>query len=103
MCQKRKWLPHKDDKSDREKGYTSKEFNKYYEDEGLEHQLIVGYAPEQNDISERNNRAMMEIARSILIGKGVEAVRIMVYLLNRCPTKTMEGKTHIEAWSGRNL
>ena len=94
-------------RSDRGKEYNSKEFDKYYEDEGLEHQLIVGYALEQNDVSKRKNRTIMEIVRSILIEKGLpkilwsEAVSTTVYLLNRCPTKVVEGKTPIEAWSGR--
>ena len=32
-------------RSDRDKEYTSKEFDKYYEDEGLEHQLTIQCTP----------------------------------------------------------
>nr|KYP39141.1 Retrovirus-related Pol polyprotein from transposon TNT 1-94 [Cajanus cajan] len=48
----------------------------------------------------------MEMARSMLKEKGlpntfwVEAVYIAVYILNRCPTKVVQDKTLIEAWSG---
>ncbi|CAL2225681.1 unnamed protein product [Prunus armeniaca] len=92
-------------RSDRGKEYTSKEFNKFCEDEGVEHQLTVGYAPEQNGVSERKNRTIMEMARSMIFEKGlpntfwVEAVYTAVYLLNRCPTKALQNKTPIEAWS----
>ena len=94
-------------RSDRGKEYTSNEFNKFCEDEGMEHQLTVGYAPEQNGVSERKNRTVMEAARAMLLEKGLpkrfwaEAVSTAVYLLNRCPTKAVQNKTPIEAWSGR--
>ena len=94
-------------RSDRGKEYTSKEFDKFCEDEGVDHQLTVGYAPEQNGVSERKNRTVMEMARSILKDKNLpnifwaEAVYTAVYLLNRCPTKAVENKTPIEAWSGQ--
>ena len=94
-------------RSDRRKEYTSNEFNKFCEDEGVEHQLTVGYAPEQNGVSERKNRTVMEMARLMLEEKRIpktfwaEAVYTAVYLLNRCPTKAVQNKTPIEAWSGR--
>ena len=93
--------------SDRGKEYTSNKFNKFCEDEGVEHQLKVGYAPEQNEVSERKNRTVMEMARTMLMDKGlpkifwVEAVYTAVYLLNRCPTKAVQEKTPIEAWSDK--
>jgi transposase InsO family protein len=94
-------------RSDRGKEYTSKEFNKFCEEEGVEHQLTVGYAPEQNGVSERKNRTVMEMARSMLYENGLpktfwaEAVYTAVYLLNRCPTKALQDKTPIEAWSNQ--
>lgn len=69
--------------------------------------MTVGYAPEQNGVSERKNRTVMEMARSMLYEKGLpktfwaEAVYTAVYLLNRCPTKAVQNKTPIEAWSGQ--
>jgi hypothetical protein len=49
----------------------------------------------------------MEAARAMLLEKGLpkrfwaEAVSTAVYLLNRCPTKAVQNKTPIEAWSRR--
>ena len=91
-------------RSDRSKEYTSGEFNKFCEEkEGMEHQLTVGYTPEQNGVSERKNRTIMETTRAMLMEKGLsktfwaEAVSTTVYLLNRCPTKVIQDKTPVEA------
>ena len=49
----------------------------------------------------------MEMARSMLKEKGLpntfwaEAVYTAVYILNRCPTKSVKDKTPIEAWNGK--
>nr|UBX54621.1 transposon Pol polyprotein [Lupinus angustifolius] len=94
-------------RSDRGKEYNSHEFDKFCEDEGIEPQLTVAYTPQQNGVSERKNRTVMEMARSMLKEKGLpntfwaEAVYTVVYIMNRCPTKAIEGKSPIEAWSGR--
>lgn len=93
-------------RSDRGTEYTSKEFNKFCEDEGVERQLIVGYTPQQNGVSERKNMTVMEMARSMLKDKSMpykfwaEAVYTAVYLQNRCSTKDVSDMTPLEAWSG---
>ena len=82
-------------RSDRGKEYTSNEFDKFCEDEGMERQLSVSYTPQQNGVSERNNQTVMEMAKSMLFEKGLqrsfwaEAIHTTVYLLNRCPTKAV--------------
>ena len=49
----------------------------------------------------------MELARAMLIEKSLppslwaEAVSHAAYIRNRCPTKALEGKTPLEAWTGR--
>jgi transposase InsO family protein len=94
-------------RSDRGKEYTSNEFDKFCEEEGVERQLTVGYTPQQNGVSERKNQTVMEMAKSMLFEKGMpkefwpEAVNTAVYLLNRCPTKAVWNMTPFEAWSGR--
>lgn len=94
-------------RSDRGKEYNSNEFDRFCEDEGVEHQQTVGYAPEQNGVSERKNRTVMEMARTMLKERGlpnsfwIEAVNTAVYLLNRLPTKAVQNKTPIEAWSSQ--
>ncbi|KAK4386664.1 Retrovirus-related Pol polyprotein from transposon TNT 1-94 [Sesamum angolense] len=94
-------------RSDRGKEYNNSEFDKFCEEEGIEHQTTVSYNPQQNEVSERKNRTVMEMARSMLQEKHLpkafwaEAVYTAVYLLNRCPTKAVQNMTPIEAWSGK--
>ncbi|KAL0358315.1 UNVERIFIED_CONTAM: putative mitochondrial protein [Sesamum angustifolium] len=76
-------------RSDRGKEYNNSEFDKFCEEEGIEHQTTVSYNPQQNGVSERKNRTVMEMARSMLQEKHLpkafwaEAVYTAVYLLNR--------------------
>ncbi|KAK4394765.1 Retrovirus-related Pol polyprotein from transposon TNT 1-94 [Sesamum angolense] len=43
-------------RSDRGKEYNNSEFDKFCEEEGIEHQTTVSYNPQQNGVSERKNR-----------------------------------------------
>ncbi|KAL0335094.1 UNVERIFIED_CONTAM: putative mitochondrial protein [Sesamum radiatum] len=94
-------------RSDRGKEYNNSKFDKFCEEEGIKHQTSVSYNPQQNGVSERKNRTVMEMARSMLQEKHLpkafwaEAVYTAVYLLNRCPTKAVQNMTPIEAWSGK--
>jgi transposase InsO family protein len=94
-------------RSDRGNEYTSNQFHKFCEDEGMERQLTVSYTPQKNGVSERKNQIVMEIVKSMLHEKGLpktlwaEAIYTAVYLMNRCTTKAVWGKTLFEAWSGR--
>lgn len=53
-------------RSDNGKEYTSTQFNMYCEEAGIEHQLTTPYTPQQNGVSERRNRYVMEMARYML-------------------------------------
>ena len=70
------------------------------------HQMTTPYSPQQNGVSERKNRTVMEMVNCMLFEKKLpkllwaEAVSTSVYLLNRLPTKSVQSKTPIEAWSG---
>lgn len=86
--------------------YISDRFNSFYEEAGIEHQLTVPYSPQQNGVSERKNRTIMDISRCLLQEKNqpkkfwAEAANTTVYLLNRQPTRAVEGKTPFKAWYG---
>ena len=53
-------------RSDNGKEYTSAKFNQFCEEAGIEHQLTAPYTPEQNGVSERRNKTVMEMARCML-------------------------------------
>lgn len=78
-------------RSDRAAEYLSEKVKHYLEGEGIQQQCTVGFAPEQNGVSERLNRTLMEAARSMLCESGLpkslwgEAVNTAAYVLNRLP------------------
>ena len=91
-------------RSDNGREYTSTEFNLYCEEAGIEHQLTAPYNPEQNGVSERRNRYIMEMARCMLHEKNLpkvfwaEAANTTVFLQNRLLTKLLAEKTPFEVW-----
>lgn len=46
-------------KGDRGKKYMSKEFDNFYADEGIDHQLTFGYISEQNGVSEKKKKEQL--------------------------------------------
>ena len=94
-------------RSDRGGEYTSNLFKDFCKEQGIIHQLTASYTPQQNGVAERKNRTILDMARSMVKGKHLprtfwaEAVLCAVYLLNRCPTKSVRFKRPNEAWSGR--
>jgi hypothetical protein len=95
-------------RSDRGGEYTSKEFDKYCREQGIKHQFTTTYTPQQNRIAERKNCTILNMTKTLLKEKGLpkqlwaEAVTCSIYLLNRCPTKSVKNMTPQEAWSDNN-
>jgi hypothetical protein len=87
--------------------YTSTEFENYLKKDGIEHQYTIPKTPEQNGVSERMNRTLVETVRSMLADSRLphrfwaEALSTAAYLINRSPTKTLDGKTPFQAWYGK--
>ena len=53
-------------RSDNGTEYTSHEFEAFLQKSSIHHQLTVTYTPQQNGISERKNKHILEIARALL-------------------------------------
>ncbi|KAG8485650.1 hypothetical protein CXB51_018843 [Gossypium anomalum] len=93
-------------RSDNGTEYTLAQFQSLCKDAGIKHQLTNVYTPQQNGVSERKNRSLMDIARCLLFEKNLprimwaEAVNTAVYIQNRLPTKALTHKTPFEAWFG---
>jgi transposase InsO family protein len=87
--------------------FTAAEFVVYCADEGIQHHYSASYSPQQNGVVERQNQTVVATARTFLKQRGMPAefwgqvVMTMMHLLNRSPTKSLEGKTSYEAWHGR--
>jgi len=93
-------------RSDNGGEYTSRQFEAYLAKEGIKHQLTVPYTPQQNGVSERRNRTLMEMARCLLYENKIplkfwaEAVNTASYLLNHMTTRVLRDKTPYEIWYG---
>ena len=93
-------------RSDNGTEYTSAKFNQFCEDYGIEHQLTSFYTPQQNGVSERINRYILEMTRCMLYEKNLpkkfwaEAASTVVFLQNRLPTKALKDQTPFEVWYG---
>jgi transposase InsO family protein len=83
--------------------YVSNDFSKYCVNKGIVHQYSNPYTPEQNGVSERLNRTLMESAKSMIfhanmpINFWAEAVNTAVYL----HTTSLNMKTPYELWFGK--
>lgn len=86
--------------------YINKTFIDYLSKEGIIHECTAPYTPEQNGRAERENRTIVESARSVLYARDVslelwaEAVNCAVYLLNRTSSSQTPKKTPFELWNG---
>ena len=87
--------------------YTSTQFERYLQEEGIRHERTVPKTPQQNGVAERLNRTLVESARSMLLDANLpkrywaEAISTAVYLKNRCPTKAVQEMTPFEVWYGK--
>jgi hypothetical protein len=83
------------------------EFADYCVAKGVHRQYMAPYSPQQNHVIEHQNGMVVATARGMLKAKGLprwfwgELVNAAVYVLNRCPTKSVDGITPLEAWHGR--
>lgn len=86
-------------RSDNGTEYVNGELKQFFEKNGIQHQLTVPYTPEQNGSSERDNRTIVEAARTMIHSSNLclslwaEAVNSAVYVLNRTGTSTVKNKS----------
>ena len=71
--------------------YTSKKFEEFLQSEGIRQEYTIPKTSEQNGVTERLNRTLVESAHSMLLDARLkhefraEAVSTAVYIRNRCP------------------
>nr|GEY77794.1 retrovirus-related Pol polyprotein from transposon TNT 1-94 [Tanacetum cinerariifolium] len=94
------WLWHR--RSDNGGEYMNSQMNLFFQSKGLVHQTTFPHTPEQNDVTERKNRLLLEMTRALIIESNVpktfwpEALATATYLINRLPTKILKMKTPLE-------
>ena len=79
-------------------------FTKFLEKHGICAQYTMPRTPQQNGVVERHNRTLMDMVRSMLSNSKLSlslwmyALKTVVYLLNRVPSKAVS-KTPFELWT----
>ena len=93
-------------RSDNGLEYSSNEFEEYLKASGIQHRFTIRYTPQQNGVAERENRTIIEKAKSMLFDAELakpywaEAVATDVYLGNRSPNSSIGGRMPEELWTG---
>lgn len=88
-----------------ENGQAPGPFDKFLQEEGIVHQYTMSGTPQQNGVSERRNRTLMDMVRSMISNSKLplslwsEALKTVVYILNRLPSKAVH-KIPFELWNG---
>jgi len=89
-----------------ESGQHPGPFAKFLEKRGICAQYTMSGTPQQNGVSERRNRTLMDMVRSMLsnsclpVSLWMYALKTAMYLLNRVPSKVVQ-KTPFELWTNR--
>lgn len=85
---------------------VNKEVSDFITDNGMIHQRSCARTAQQNGRIERDNRTVVESARTMLVAAKLkkifwaEAVNTAVYVLNLTGTSSVSGKTPYELWYG---
>ena len=89
-------------RSDNGTEFVNLEFSKFLKDNGVVHELTCVNTPQQNGVAKRKNRHLLEVARALLFQMSVpnvywgEAVLTATYLINRLPTRVLNGISSIK-------
>jgi hypothetical protein len=89
--------------------YCSKEFDDYCSYHGIRREKTDPGAPQENGVSERMNRTIMESARSMRLHAGFplqfweDVVDTYVYLINKGPSSSLDGVIPKEEWIGKKV
>ena len=93
-------------RSDRGGKYLSQAFNDHLRECGIVSQLTPPETPQWNGMSERRNRTLLDMVRSMMSHADLPpsfwgyALETSAFTLNRCPSKSVE-KTPYEMWTGK--
>jgi hypothetical protein len=96
-------------KSDNGGEYCNKEFDDYCSYHEIRRENKVPGTPQENGVSERMNMTIMECARSMRLHAGLplqfweDVVNTSVYLINKGPSRSLDGGIPYEEWTGKKV
>ncbi len=87
--------------------YFSNEFSEYLKEHGIQRKYSCRYSPQQNGVTKRKNKHIVEITRATLNEKNLpnyfwaEVITTIVYIMNRTLTAKVHGMTPEEKFRGK--
>ena len=94
-------------RSNRGREYLLGKFEDHLKEEGIISQLTAPGTPQQNGVSERRNRTLMDMVRSMMSYSSLPdsfwgyALKTAAYILNQVPSKSVPG-TPYQRWKGKD-
>ncbi|UYV81752.1 hypothetical protein LAZ67_20002198 [Cordylochernes scorpioides] len=89
--------------------YCNKNFKQKLESLGIKHELTNSYSPQQNGVSERLNRSLLDMARASMHNADLpqkfwaESVNCAAYIQNRSLCSALDNKVPEEIWLSRKV
>ncbi|UYV73291.1 hypothetical protein LAZ67_10002537 [Cordylochernes scorpioides] len=89
--------------------YCNKNFKQKLESLGIKHELTNSYSPQQNGVSERLNRLLLDMARASMHNADLpqkfwaESVNCAAYIKNRSLCSALDNKVPEEIWLSRKV
>ncbi|CAL2224950.1 unnamed protein product [Prunus armeniaca] len=86
-------------RTDNEGEYVNNTLTSFFHAQGIIHRMTTSFTPQQNGVSERKNRQLLKVARSLMLDMFVphhlwgHAVLSAAYLINRTPSWVLDFKT----------
>jgi Integrase core domain/GAG-pre-integrase domain/gag-polypeptide of LTR copia-type len=96
-------------RSDNGTEYINKEFINFFKQKGIIHQTTCVNTPQQNGVSERKNRHLLEVTRALLLQNNVpkifwsDAILTATYLINRLPSPKLNNLSPLEILKNRKI
>lgn len=96
-------------RSDNGTEYTSNIMTNYLSAHGILHQTSCVGTPQQNGVSERKNRDLLEKTRALMLQANVpkcywsHAIQTAAYIINRLPSRVLNFKSPFEVLKGRKV
>ena len=87
--------------------FISAAMSAYLTEHGIHHERTAVDTPQQNGVAERKNGEILAAARSMRLAANLpaamwgEACKTAVYVRNRSPVSTVDGRTPFEAFTGK--
>ncbi|KAM2621688.1 hypothetical protein TB2_026408 [Malus domestica] len=96
-------------RSDNGSEYSSKIMTTYLSEHGILQQTSCVGTPQQNGISERKNRDLLEKTRSLMLQANLpkkfwsQAIQTAAYIINRLPSRILKFKSPCQILKGRDI